>query len=255
MWKLGSAQATEIKLMKRRMFLSGMSASLGAAGLASSGWAAAGSPDFITAGNRSDKTSWLVGLTFAGDIVFEIAIPSRGHAAAVNPIRPEAVAFARRPGRFAVVINCEEGSEAARLKSPEGRHFYGHGAFSADGRYLITTENDYDTLTGVLGVWDASDGYRRISELPSGGIGPHEILRMKSGGFVVANGGIQTHPDMARTKLNLPDMRPNLSYLSEDGEVVDQVELTGEMHKNSIRHIAIDGAGSVVAALQWQGIR
>ncbi len=239
--------------MKRRHFLAGASASLGLSGWATGSWAAAGAPDFITAGNRADKTSWLVGLTRAGDVVFQIALPSRGHAAAIHPHMAQAVAFARRPGRFAVVIDCTDGRELARLTTPAGRHFYGHGAFSADGKHLLTTENDYDTPAGVLGIWDASDGFRRVGEVSSGGIGPHDILRLPNGGFVVANGGIQTHPDMERAKLNLPTMRTNLTYLNAERAIVDQVELTGAMHQNSIRHIALDDTGAVAAALQWQG--
>ncbi|MDE9451280.1 DUF1513 domain-containing protein [Aliiroseovarius sp. Z3] len=240
--------------MKRRSFLVGASASLGMGNLPTLSWAAAGAPDFITAGNLADKSSWLVGLTQSGEVVFQIPIPNRGHAAAVNPQAAQAVAFARRPGRFAVVIDCANSSEVARLETPEGRHFYGHGAFSADGKILFTTENDYDAPAGVLGIWDVTDGYRRIGEVPSGGIGPHEILRLNDGGFAVANGGIQTHPDMARAKLNLPSMRTNLTYLSPKAEIIDQIELSGDMHQNSIRHIAIDGTGAIVAALQWQGM-
>lgn len=239
--------------MKRRSFLKSATATLGLSSLASVAWAAAGSPDFITAGNKPDKSSWLVGLTRKGDVVFTIPIPHRGHAAAINPNAAEAVAFARRPGRFAVIIDCESGHEIARLESPAGRHFYGHGAFSADGSTLFTTENDFDTPAGVLGIWDATNGYQRIGEVASGGIGPHEILRLPNGGFVVANGGIQTHPDMERAKLNLPTMRTNLTYLSATGDITDQVEPSGDMRQNSIRHIAIDGTGAVVAALQWQG--
>lgn len=248
----GSALVTGID-MKRRSFLAGASVSLGLGGLVAPSWAAAGAPDFITAGNKADRTSWLVGLTHSGEVVFQIPIPNRGHASAVHPRAAHAVAFARRPGRFAVVIDCANGREIARLKTPEGRHFYGHGAFSVDGTTLLTTENDYDAAAGVLGIWDATDGYRRVGEVSSGGIGPHEILRQPNGGFVVANGGIQTHPDMERAKLNLPTMRTNLTYLTAEAAILDQAELTGEMHQNSIRHIAIDGDGAVVAALQWQG--
>ncbi|MCI2394255.1 DUF1513 domain-containing protein [Aliiroseovarius sediminis] len=239
--------------MKRRHFLAGACASLGLGSITSQAWAAAGAPDFITAANRADLSSWLVGLTRHGDVVFDIPIPSRGHAAAVNPRAPEAVAFARRPGRFAIIIDCAAGQEVARLQSPKGRHFYGHGAFSSDGKTLFTTENNFDAPAGVLGIWDASDGYRRLGEVPSGGIGPHEILRLPDGGFAVANGGIQTHPEMARAKLNLPTMQTNLTYLSDNGTIHDQTELTGVMHQNSIRHIALDDIGNVVAALQWQG--
>lgn len=239
--------------MLRRDFLKQVAISASTAVVPLPGWTAAGAPDFVTAANRADKSTWLIGLARAGEMTFKIRIPGRGHAAALNPIKAEAIAFARRPGRFAVIIDCAEGHETARLDSPEGRHFYGHGAFSADGKWLFTTENNFDAPAGVLGVWDALDGYRRVGEVPSGGIGPHEILAHPGGGFVVANGGIQTHPDLGRAKLNLPDMQTNPTYLNTDGDITDQVVLSGDMHQNSIRHIALDPQGDVIAALQWQG--
>lgn len=216
-------------------------------------WAMAGAPAYLTAASKSGNTTCLVGLTEEGDVVFELPIPSRGHAAAAHPFRAEAVAFARRPGRFAVVLDCATGTEIARLDSPEGRHFYGHGAFTADGSLLLTTENAYDVPDGRLGVWDAEDGYKRIGELPSGGIGPHEMIRLADGSFAVANGGMQTHPDFERSVLNIPTMRPNLTYLDAAGAIVDQVTPPEDMRLNSIRHIAADATGRVVIALQWQG--
>ncbi len=95
------------------------------------------------------------------DLRFRIALPGRGHAAAAHPTRPEAVAFARRPGTFVVDIDCVAGCETAQLTAPEGRLFHCHGAFSLDGRWLYTTENDYEAARGVIGLWDAAHGYAR----------------------------------------------------------------------------------------------
>ena len=56
---------------------------------------------------------------------------------------------------------------------------------------------------------------------------PHEILRFPgSDTLIVANGGIQTHPDTGRAKLNIERMLPNLSYLSPLGDVLEMVALT-----------------------------
>lgn len=234
--------------MRRRHFLAGT-----AAILAAPTWAEAGAPTYLSAASDAGNATWLVGLTAEGAELFRIPVPGRGHAAAAHPHRAEAVAFARRPGRFAVILDCASGAEIGRLDSPEGRHFYGHGAYTADGSLLLTTENAYDVPDGRIGVWDASNGYKRIDDLPSGGIGPHEMIRLPDGGFAVANGGIQTHPDFERAKLNLPTMRPNLTYLSPEGAIIEQVEAPEDQRQNSIRHIDVDGSGRVVAALQWQG--
>lgn len=235
----------------RRSFLAGLAAS----GLMpASLWAAVGSPVFISAGQRANGTYILCGLDHQGNIGFQLPIPARGHAAAAHPNKAEVVAFARRPGTFALVIDCKTGREKARLHAPATRHFYGHGAFSADGHFLYTTENDFDSGAGVVGVWDTSDDYRRVHEFASGGVGPHDIKRMPSGQtFVIANGGIETHPDTGRVKLNIPTMQPNLCHVDAQGNVLDQIELPTPMRKNSIRHLAVGPNGTVAFAMQWQG--
>ena len=80
---------------------------------------------------------------------------------------------------------------------------------------------------GLIGVWARADAYHRLDEFSSGGIGPHEILRLPSGNLAVANGGIRTHPETGRKKLNLDTMRPNLTVLSPTGGVVDVAAVPG----------------------------
>ena len=235
----------------RRHFLAGLAASAGLATTRS--WAAAGAPDFLSAARFPDGSYQLAGLTRTGEILFTLPLPDRGHAAAAHPHRAEAVAFARRPGDFALVIDCITGQERARLTAPMGRHFYGHGVFTQDGARLFTTENDYEAGEGMIGVWDAQT-LTRLGEFPSGGVGPHDMALLPDGQtLVVANGGIETHPSSGRAKLNIPVMQPNLSYLSLDGSLRDRIALTPELHKNSIRHLAVGTDGTVAFAMQWQG--
>ena len=194
----------------RRGFIGGLASFAGVA--PSLGWAGLGAPAALSAAKLSNGTYRLIGFQASGSIEFSVDLPARGHAAAAHPLRAEAVAFARRPGRFALVLDCHSGVVLTQLDAPVGRHFYGHGAFSADGGLLFTTENEFDTARGVIGVWDTTDGYRRVGEFASGGIGPHEMRLMPDGTtLVVANGGIETHPDSGRTKLNIASMRPNLT--------------------------------------------
>lgn len=235
---------------RRRQFIAGL---LAAGLVPKPTWADAGSPLFLSAAALPDGTYVLCGIDADLNITFQIPLPSRGHAAAAHPRKPEAVAFARRPGTFAIVIDCATGAQKAMLNAPAGRHFYGHGVFSADGSHLYTTENDYKTGRGRIGVWDVTSGYTRIDEWGSGGIGPHDIKRLPNTDvLVVANGGIDTHPDSGRTKLNIPTMKPNLSYV-RNGAVIEAVELPPRMHKNSIRHLAVSKDGHVAFGMQWQG--
>jgi hypothetical protein len=219
------------------------------------GWAAAGAPAFLAAAREPDGRFALHGLGADGASRFAIALPDRGHAAAAHPGRPEAVCFARRPGTFALVIDCAAGREARRLETPAGLHFMGHGAFSADGGRLFTTENAYETGEGRIGVWDAAGGYARIGAFASGGVGPHEALLSADGAaLIVANGGIRTHPDSGRAKLNLAAMRPNLTALSAaDGALLAAVEPEPPLRLNSLRHLATRPDGLIAVAAQWEG--
>lgn len=234
--------------MDRRAFLAGT-----AALAAAPAWAATGAAYLAAAKERSGAFA-LFGLTAAGGLCFRVPLPARGHAAAAHPRHAEAVAFARRPGTFGLVIDCAAGAVTRTLTAPDGRHFYGHGAYTADGAHLLTTENAFASGEGRIGVWDAAT-WTRVDEMPSGGIGPHEVIRLPAGTaagdrFAIANGGIRTHPDRGREKLNLGAMRPNLAYLRE-GQIEEVVELPG-LRQASIRHLA--AAGDIVAmALQWEG--
>ncbi len=237
-------------MASRRQFIAGLLAT-GLTPVPS--WADVGSPAFLSAALRDDGAYVLCGISAACDVLFQIPLPARGHAAAAHPNRPLSVAFARRPGRFAQVIDCTTGRPMATLDAPPGRHFYGHGVFSHDGAWLFTTENDYDAGTGRVGVWDVVAGFARAGEFASGGIGPHDIKRLHgSNVLVIANGGIDTHPDSGRTKLNIPTMRPNLAYIN-DGEVIETAELDQIHQRNSIRHVAVAPDGTIAFGMQWQG--
>lgn len=239
----------------RRAFLRGAAGASTVALVPRVTWAAVGSPQYIAAAGLPDGSFWLLGLTDAGTETFRLPLPARGHAAAAHPERPEAVAFARRPGTFAVVIDCAEGREIAELHSPADRHFYGHGAFSPDGTLLFTTENAISEGTGRLGIWDARSGYKRIGEISSGGSGPHEVrLVPNSMLLAVANGGIETDPTSGRSELNIATMVSNLAYVDiATGAVAQTLALPPELRLNSIRHIAAAADGTLIAGLQWQG--
>ncbi|MEO0944691.1 MAG: DUF1513 domain-containing protein [Pseudomonadota bacterium] len=234
-------------MLSRRGFLAG----LGAATAPVPGWAAAGSPIALSCAATADGAFVLTGIKADGSLAFTIPLPARGHAGAAHPTFAEAVVIARRPGDFALIINCVDGSVTRQLKAPKGRHFYGHGTFSADGTLFFTTENAFETGEGRIGVWDVALGYERLDEFTSEGIGPHEIIRLKSGALAVANGGIRTHPASGREKLNLDTMRSNLSLFDTNGRLFDQFEANAQL--SSLRHIAEVADGGIAVGYQWQG--
>jgi uncharacterized protein len=250
------AQALQTADLGRRAFLSGLAGSL-LVGLGFRAAIARGNAGPLYVGCRAEEVEryFATGFQADGRVVFDIPLAGRGHGVAFRPAPAQCVVFARRPGTFAVVIDLERGEALRRIDAAAGRHFYGHGAFAPDGRYLFTSENDFAAGRGVIGIRDALDGYRQIGEFASHGIGPHEVALMPDGAtLVAANGGIRTHPDNDRAMLNLDTMQPSLAYLDlASGHLQDAFGLAPDLHRLSIRHLAVNRDGLVGVAMQYEG--
>ncbi len=216
-----------------------------------------GEAALVSACRREDGRFALVLLSLDGRIVREIALSDRGHDIAVDRERGRAVAFSRRPGTFAVAFStkrpeggAEDGAPLVFAAATE-RTFSGHGVFARDGRLLYATENDDVTGAGLIGVYDTAT-WRRLGELATHGIDPHEAILLGDGRtLAVANGGIEMS---GREKLNIGAMAPSLVFLDVlNGEVKALHRLPAELNQLSIRHIAADAQGQVWFGGQWEG--
>lgn len=210
---------------------------------------------FASSVQMADGTYGAALVSDHGDIISTVGLPDRGHDLTFSPRTGQAVVFARQPGTFAVVFDPGGKRPAQTLGSIERRHFFGHGAFSPDGRLLYATENDFEAARGVIGIYDATNGFVRIGEFDTFGVGPHEVLLSADGTtLVVANGGIETHPDFGRTELNLETMDPSLVFIdAASGGLIGQLRLAAELHQLSIRHLAFDAMGRVWFGCQVRG--
>jgi len=240
----------------RRRFLS-LAAALGLA----PGAALAAAPEdgealYLSARKRGGRDEAVL-LDGAGRDRLVVPMPARGHSFAIDPARRRAVVFGRQPGFFGLAFSLDGKGDPEALPLHDERHFFGHGAYVDSGRLLAATENDFGAGRGVLGLYDASPGgaYRRIGEFDTGGIGPHEVVLMPDGKTLcVANGGILTHPDYGKLELNLDTMRPSLAYVdAASGELLEKAELAPELHRLSIRHLALAADGSVWFGCQYMG--
>ncbi len=239
--------------LSRRALLTGLAG--GAAALSLKGHAgAAPLPECFAAARKDDRGNFQAALfTLDGDEQ-SIELPGRGHDIALRPGGGEWVAFARRPGRFGVAVSLR-GPPPIWFASKPGRHFFGHGIFSADGKLLYATENDYERAVGMIGVRDATSGYRQIGEFPAHGMEPHDIALLADGRtMAIANGGIRTHPDHGADELNLPDMQPSLVYVDvATGDLLEEHRLAPALHQLSIRHLAVGADDTVVFGCQYRG--
>lgn len=190
-----------------------------------------------------------------GEELFSTILPSRGHDATARPSSSEIVVFARRPGNWFAVVDAAKGQLASTVLAAKDRHFYGHGVFTPDGRLLYATENDTVSGNGMLGIYDASASYRRIGEISSRGIGPHDVAFLPDGRtLVVANGGLRTSPETGREILNKDDMKPNVALIAgAHDQTLAVFELEPKLRALSIRHMAIARDRSIAFGCQYQG--
>ncbi len=215
----------------------------------------AAAAQFVSSARHPDGTFSVVLLAADGRVLRDIPLSARGHDIAVHSASGLAVAFSRRPGTFAVAFQTNSQRQPVVFTTPPDRHFFGHGAFSTDGRLLYATENNISDGVGVIGIYDVSAGFKKIGEYQSFGIGPHEVILLADGNtLVVANGGLDTMPDAARENLNVEDMRPSLAFVDrKSGALLQRHDLTAEARQLSIRHLAADPDGRVWFGGQWEG--
>lgn len=209
---------------------------------------------FVSGAVLTDETPVAVVFDQQGNILASVPLPARAHGATSHPHTRQACLFARRPGLYMNTFHIDSPSQHLSLEPAAGRHFYGHGAYSRNGKLLYATENDFEASKGVLGIYDAQQQYKRIAEISSGGIGPHDVIHVPNSPLlIVANGGIRTHPDTDRDKLNIDSMQPSIAVIdSRTGKIVGQQFLPDNLHQMSVRHLVyVDG--HVWFASQYEG--
>ena len=237
----------------RRLFLAG----LAAFGLAGPSRPVRAAPTTRYAAARFDPgdVASLALFDGTGRELAVAALPERAHDSVVSPDGRLLVVVARRPGRFALVLDAETLAPLARLTPPPGAHFTGHGRFSADGRRFFTAETDMVAERGRIGIHDVASGFVRVAGWDSGGVGPHDLALLPDGRhLVVANGGIATDPATGRDRVVRETMRSNLTVLAlDDGAIVASSDLGEDLRLASIRHLAVADDGEVVFGCQYEG--
>ncbi|WP_051534518.1 DUF1513 domain-containing protein [Deefgea rivuli] len=177
-----------------------------------------------------------------------IALPGRGHS--ILPLsNGQAIIVSRRLGSWLAKIDWRQGKVLQMVEAEFDRQFFGHALLTPDGKTLITTENDGETGQGILGLYSATT-LKRLGEIPSHGIGPHELLWLADGKILaVANGGVLTLPETGRRKLNAGAIQSVLSLIAwPSGQLLNEYRLDDA--SLSMRHLARSSDGALGIALQ-----
>lgn len=126
---------------------------------------------------------------FSGRRVGLVATGFLPHGVAIDPLNPHRVVTFEKIGPGCCEIDLAEGARTREISPTDDRWFYGHGAFSADGKLLYSTETVNSKGRGVIGVRDASS-LDYLGEFPTHGENPHDCHLIEDGKvLVVTNGG------------------------------------------------------------------
>lgn len=188
-----------------------------------------------------------------GTLLWQSPVSTRCHSGCNRPGAAEVLFFQRRPGWAFYVIDRQTGERRHRIRAAEGEHFVGHGVFSADGRYLYATASRYEAGEGIVAVFDSEQGYQRVNTFELNGTGPHQLTLHPDGQtLIVGLGGILTHPDYDRIKLNLDSMEPALVLVDRHSGAILSRKRPSH-HQLSTRHVDAAPDGTLYAAYQYQG--
>lgn len=200
-----------------------------------------------------DGTFAVEAINRSGQPVWQSPVETRCHSGCNRPGGKQVVFFERRPGWSFYVFDRTSGRRQARVQAAQGEHFVGHGIFSPDGRWLYATASRYEQGEGIIAVYDAENKFTRSNTFELAGIGPHELTIHPDGEtLIIGLGGILTHPDYDRIKLNLDTMQPALILMNRrTGSIVGRFKPSH--HQQSTRHVSVNRDGRIYAAYQYQG--
>lgn len=167
-----------------------------------------------------------------------------GHGITPDPVHPQRLSVFEKRGKGACEVDLEKGTVTRTISPAPNHEFYGHGAYSPDGRLLYATETAMDeNRTGAITIRNA-ETHEYIGKFPSYGVSPHDCHLIDEGNtMVITNGGGPadgTPPSVAFVDINSERLIEKLEF---DTPTINA------------GHLDITGSGMlVVVSAQRQGL-
>lgn len=206
-------------------------------------------PHYFSACNlkSGDQGYGAAGLDANGGILWQTAMPARGHAIMLSDDGSLAAIVDRKPGKAITLCEPETGKLKHRFAAAPGHTFDGHAVFSSDSGKLYATESADAGQQGRIAVFSVPEA-ARIGEFSSHGIEPHELIWLEPDRLLaIGNGGI-------RDKLAMEaEIESSLVVLDvATGAAQSRSILDEDFVSLSIRHLALTAEGEILFAMQDQ---
>ncbi|MES9860634.1 MAG: DUF1513 domain-containing protein [Candidatus Thiodiazotropha sp. LLP2] len=114
-----------------------------------------------------------------------------GHGITPHPIDTKRAVVFEKHGKGCCEIDLSKAQVLRKIETIADRQFYGHGAFSPDGRFLYAAETVVSdgSMRGVVAVRDGQS-FGLLGDFPSYGLAPHDCHLIDDGETLVfSNGG------------------------------------------------------------------
>lgn len=178
-----------------------------------------------------------------------IDVPLRGHQVCQHPFEKNLLFTSEKWGVKAALVDLKTEKVLTLMKSDEGTRFFGHSVFSADGKYVISSELDDRIGESYLGVRDFRS-LKLIKRIPTHGIFAHQIISPDQGNTVmVINAGafVESYTEHAPHWKNSPFMHHE-STLNLIDLSTDKLLKSSSLARSGFAHFAYDKSdGSAVA--------
>ncbi len=132
----------------------------------------------------------ILDLHASAEKIRQIPLDFMAHGVVCDPLDPARAILFEKRGKGACEVDLRAGRVVRPLATAGEREFYGHGAFSLDGKILYATETDVQN--GYRGLIVLRDGasLAELGEFPSFGESPHDcVLRDEGRTLWVTHGG------------------------------------------------------------------
>jgi len=165
------------------------------------------------------------------------------HGIAIHPQSRERLFVFEKIGTGACEINLSSMEVVRPIPLHEGHAFYGHGAVSADGTLLYSTETRASDGSGVIAVRSTAT-LEYIGEFPSHGDHPHDCRLIDGGRVMVVTNGGGTEASGHHASLAYVDVKTR--------RLLRRFDMPGESFNAG--HLAVAGETAVVVSAPRRGL-
>lgn len=139
------------------------------------------------------------------------------HGVVPDPTQPRRLVLFEKIGKGACEVDLIDRKMVRKVETVKERLFYGHGAFTPDGKTLFATETEVDAdYKGMIAVRDGKT-FQILDAMPTYGAAPHDCQLIDGGKtLVVTNGGApvdrEPRPSVTYVELSTKKLLTRLEF-------------------------------------------